>query len=221
MVNVHSRAIRSKFGEYDGMYNNPTPNRLGSAVTTWHFWYFALSRTGVRGRNGTSVVVFAGRSGPCPGTPVGIWDNRSVAALPPWSSRLPTLPYFITEVFHAPTGHAVVRARSISMSSSYAPLPTCQTTPRTFAQDSASASLTKPSTSGHRPSPSGPSSPRPRVKSKSCVAAVARALVLRVGLGLRVYPESGECREVCVAVDLCPSPDQRMGVRRTRCTPRT
>ena len=44
-----------------------------------------------RGWNGTSVVFFAVGSGPCPGTPVGIWYNRSVATLPPWSSSLPTL----------------------------------------------------------------------------------------------------------------------------------
>ena len=45
----------------------------------------------ISGLNGTSVVFFAVGSGPCPGTPVGIWYNRSVATLPPWSSSLPTL----------------------------------------------------------------------------------------------------------------------------------
>lgn len=113
------------------------------------------------------------------------------------------------EVFHAPTGRAVVRARSLSMSLFYPSASSFRVTLRTFAQDPerATASLTEAHIRtacvelGVRFATDAHHIWTPALtlwtflsqcvsESKSCAAAVARALALRVGLGLRPCSEA-------------------------------
>ena len=160
---------------------------LTSTINEWHFRVFWFSE--VRANPGTPVA-----SKKSVDWRVGRRGHRVVGR---YRKR-------IIEVVHAPTGHAVVRARSASMSSSYPTGPTFQTVLHSFAQSTernSGTGLTEQRITtacdelgvNFATDPNDIWTPALTLwtflsqclsTSKSCAAAVARAVVLRVSLGL-------------------------------------